>query len=324
MNYYSDSKKAYDDVCKRILSEKSVLAWIMKTCIREYKDVSIEDIKTKYIEPEILVGTDYLDADAELYSPTISGLNTEDISLDDGMIRYDIKFKALLPNTNEMAELIINIEANGYNKKDSPILKRAMYYASRLISSQKGVEFKGSKYEGIKKVYSIWVITNLGVREKSSINNYRILEENVLGDYNVSINNYDLLDIIMIRLGNDYNDTKIMKLLNLLLRDDRVLSTVERKELLKEEYDIDMSQKLYEEVEDMCNLSDVVENRGYERGILQGIEQGIEQGITVGLAEGASKEKVVIALNMINAGSEISFISNMTGLSESEIKELSK
>ncbi len=97
-----------------------------------------------------------------------------------------------------------------------------MYYASRLTSSQKGVEFEGSKYEGIKKIYSIWVITNLSKREKSSINNYRILEENVLGDYNVSSSNYDLIDIITIRLGSDYNNTKIMKLLNLLLRDDKV------------------------------------------------------------------------------------------------------
>ncbi len=85
-----------------------------------------------------------------------------------------------------------------------------------------------------------------------------------------------------------------------------------------------MSEKLFEEVEDMCNLSDAVENRGIEIGMKigleKGIEQGIEQGITVGIVEGTHK----IALNMLNAGSEISFIANMTGLTEREIKNLAK
>ena len=28
---------AYDNACKRILSDKNILAWIMKSCLPEYK-----------------------------------------------------------------------------------------------------------------------------------------------------------------------------------------------------------------------------------------------------------------------------------------------
>lgn len=34
---YTDSKAAYDAQCKKVLSQKIVLAWIMKSCLAEYK-----------------------------------------------------------------------------------------------------------------------------------------------------------------------------------------------------------------------------------------------------------------------------------------------
>ena len=39
----------YDAACKRVLSEKSILAWIMKSCLEEYQDCDIRDIAEKYI-----------------------------------------------------------------------------------------------------------------------------------------------------------------------------------------------------------------------------------------------------------------------------------
>ena len=40
----------YDAACKRLLSEKIILAWILKECVPEYKDKKIDDIMHKYIE----------------------------------------------------------------------------------------------------------------------------------------------------------------------------------------------------------------------------------------------------------------------------------
>ena len=48
----------------------------------------------------------------------------------------------------------------------------------------------------------------------------------------------------------------------------------------------------------MCNLSDVVEERGIEKGIARGIEQGIEQGIIRG--EEQTVERTVRRLLMKN------------------------
>ena len=37
------------------------------------------------------------------------------------------------------------------------ILNRAIFYVSRMISSQKERDFANSNYDDIKRVYSIWV-----------------------------------------------------------------------------------------------------------------------------------------------------------------------
>lgn len=34
-------KAAYDAACKRLLANKIILAWIMKSCLEEYKDYSV-------------------------------------------------------------------------------------------------------------------------------------------------------------------------------------------------------------------------------------------------------------------------------------------
>lgn len=45
-------KAAYDRACKRLLANKIILAWIMKSCLREYRDCEISEIASKYIEGE--------------------------------------------------------------------------------------------------------------------------------------------------------------------------------------------------------------------------------------------------------------------------------
>ena len=48
----------------------------------------------------------------------------------------------------------------------------------------------------------------------------------------------------------------------------------EKKTILETEFNIPMTQQMENEVNIMCNLSDGVERRGFQRGIRQGIQQG--------------------------------------------------
>ena len=174
----SEENARCDAACKRILSEKSILAWILKSCTEEFRSFDAEEIAAKYIDGEAQIDELAVLPDAIGKPSKITGLNTEDSSLTEGKIVYDIRFYAALPSSGERIRLIVNIEAQGQFFVGYPVIKRAIYYCSRLISSQYNSEFEGPKYQEIKKVYSIWIVMNPPKERENTITRYRIVEEN--------------------------------------------------------------------------------------------------------------------------------------------------
>ena len=267
-------KAAYDNACKRLLANKIILAWIMKCCLEEYRDCEIPDIASKYIEGEAQISEAAVNPDEEAESLQITGLNTEDSTINEGTVTYDIRFRAIVPGTGERISLIINVEAQNDFYPGYPIVKRNLYYCCRLVSSQYGTEFTNSHYEKIKKVYSIFICMNPPNYRKNTINQYSIQEENLIGEFDENVEYYDLLTGIIICLGDvDDKMTGILKLLEVLLSSER--GTKEKKKILQEEFGIRMTQELEREVSEMCNLSDGVEQKGIAKGIAKGITASI-------------------------------------------------
>ena len=267
-------KAAYDNACKRLLANKIILAWIMKSCLEEYRDCEISEIASKYIEGEAQISEAAVHPDEETESLQIRGLNTEDSTINEGTVTYDIRFRAIVPGTGERISLIINVEAQNDFYPGYPIVKRNLYYCCRLVSSQYGTEFANSHYEKIKKVYSIFICMNPPNYRKNTINQYSIQEENLIGEFGENVEYYDLLTGIIICLGDvDDKMTGILKLLEVLLSSER--GTKEKQKILQEEFGIRMTQELEREVSEMCNLSDGVEQKGIAKGIAKGITRGI-------------------------------------------------
>jgi hypothetical protein len=100
----ANDKAAYDTACKALLSEKIILAWIMKSCVEEYRDMDVKEIADICIEGEPEVGSSAVLPDAE-NSPMIEGSNTEDSTMNEGTIRYDIRFNAIIPHSEKRIRL---------------------------------------------------------------------------------------------------------------------------------------------------------------------------------------------------------------------------
>lgn len=275
-------KAAYDNACKRLLANKIILAWIMKSCLEEYRDCGISEIASKYIEGEAQISEAAVHPDEEAESLQITGLNTEDSTINEGTVTYDIRFRAIVPDTGERISLIINVEAQNDFYPGYPIVKRNLYYCCRLVSSQYGTEFTNSHYEKIKKVYSIFICMNPPNYRKNTINQYSIQEENLIGEFGENVEYYDLLTGIIICLGDVEDEmTGILKFLEVLLSSER--SPKEKREILQEEFNIKMTQELEREVSEMCNLSERVEQKGIEKGIAKGRTYGIVEGIATSI-----------------------------------------
>ena len=140
----TDESARYDAACKRLLSEKIILAWIMKSCLEEYKDCDVHEIAEKYIEGQPQVSTVPVMPDES--GTVISGMDTEDKSVHEGTITYDIRFRAIVPRSKARITLIINMEAQNDFYPGYPLIMRGIYYCCRMISSQYGREFTDSHY----------------------------------------------------------------------------------------------------------------------------------------------------------------------------------
>ncbi len=176
----TNDSAGYDAACKRVLSEKVILARIMKACLAEYKDCDVSEIAEKYIEGHPQVSEVPVLPDES--GTIISGMDTEDKSVHEGTVTYDIRFRALVPDTGEQIGLIVNVEAQNDFYPGYPLIKRGIYYCCRMISSQFGREFTNSHYEKIKKVYSIWICMNPPKRCENTITRYRLMEEQLVGE----------------------------------------------------------------------------------------------------------------------------------------------
>ncbi len=267
-------KSRYDAVCKRILSEKRILAWILQSCVEEFRNTDVEEIAELYIEgspqvSEIPVAPD------EKPPSRIIGSNTEDSSVLEGTVYYDIRFVASAPGSDCLIRLLLNIEAQNDFYTGYPLIKRGIYYGSRMISSQYETEFTKSHYEDIRKVYSLWIFTNPPAERHNGITSYRITEEQQIGAVSEAKKNYDLMTVVMIYIGKpgEENFGGVLKLLYVLFTDE--IGAREKEKILQDEFGIPVTQTLDEEVRQMCNLSDGVWKKGMEAGMEAGILKSI-------------------------------------------------
>ena len=148
-----------------------LLAWILKYVVPEFKPFSLIDIAEKFIEGDpsstigrIPVGADLTNADRNLLKKPlyIKGLNNENGTATEGTAVFDILFYARLPSTGEIIEFIINIEAQRTVYTPYRLIRRAVFYACRMISSQ---------------LLSIWIVRDAREGEANSIKTYDIREK---------------------------------------------------------------------------------------------------------------------------------------------------
>ena len=189
----------------------------------------------------------------------IRGLSTEQIERYEGYVTFDLLFYARVPGTDKRIKLLINLEAQR-KRTNYKLLRRAIYYAGRLVSSQKGRDFAGQDYDSICKVYTIWLCFYLPKGEGSSMTHYEFREVNDIGDHHEAKSDYDLINITMIHVGDDENPAKLMRYLRLVFLSR--LSEEALAQKLKDEFGVETNDDTKKELSNMCNLSEGIRDEG--------------------------------------------------------------
>ncbi len=257
----TDQDAQYDDKAKRLLGNKIILAHILVKTVDEFRGMNPKDV-VSYIEGEPFISVVPVEpglTNAEKIpsgnglkdGQRIVGLNTENAEINEGLIRFDIIFYVRMKDG--ISQVIVNVEA----QKDEPtsyhILNRAVFYVSRLVSSQKERDFVKTNYNDIRRVFSIWVCMGM---DENSMAYVHLAKDDLLGSYPWK-GRLDLLNIVLIGIANELpeHDEKyeLHRLLSTLLSME--LTVDEKLGIMETEYSIHADEKIREDVSAMCNLS---------------------------------------------------------------------
>ena len=259
----TNASSSYDTNIKFLLADKQILARILKYAVSEFKDMTIEDIMAS-IGDDIEIETRPLDAGLSNLG-RVNTTNTEDSIPGEGKIVFDIRFTAYHIET-EM-KFLVNLEAQ--RSSDSAKLgyhleNRIIFYLARMISAQKQTEFFHSDYDNLKKVRSIWLCLS-NSEDGDSIEEISLNRNTVFGSKE---NKYDI-DlmrgiIINVRSGKNIKDSQntLISMLEKLLSE---ISVEEKKRIHTEEFGMIMTTELEGRMQDMCNWSEAILERGMEK-----------------------------------------------------------
>lgn len=294
----ANAKAQYDEYAKRLIAQKIILAHILVRTVDEFKGMTPEDV-VSHIEGEPQIGIVPVDPGMtntpqssvpDTSGHHLAGLNTEHSEINEGMIRFDIIFYVRMKDG--LAQIIINVEI----QKDAPtkykLLNRAIFYVSRMISSQKERDFDNQNYDDMKRVFSIWLCMNMPSNSMSYIH---LTRDDILEHYNWN-GHLDLLNIVLLGISRELppqgEQYELHRLIGTLLSEE--LTVTQKLSIIETEYHIPLSVDLEEGVNDMCNLGEGIEERAIEK----------------------------VILNMYKEGCDLKFIANMTEKAPSEVQEI--
>ena len=357
---YKELAMQYDEQAKKILSYKSILAFILSKTVNELKEMPAKEIE-KLIEDDIYISKIPVDPGQtnKKSGERITGMNTENAETNEGLIRYDILFK--VKTSKEIKEsyaIIINIEMQKEEPRKYNLINRAIYYICRLISSQKQREFIKMNFDDITKVYSIWIVANM---KSDSVNRIHLTQDTLYGKFKWNCDS-DLINIVIVGItgqslitNNTITQDNIQKQDNGTSQDnvknqkrtifnnreispnnEKIQENIKEQDTIKSKELCRMLNTLFSnelgkkerliKLENEFDISidnDLKEEVEEMCNLGQGIlERGEARGRQEGIREGRQEAREEMAIEMYKEGMSIKIIAKITKASENDIEQI--
>lgn len=297
INKITTSKQTtmYDHLCKMIIGNEEVLSRIIKAAVDEANHLNVEEIR------RLIKGVHIGDL---IVNPHFHLVDKKGFIKDEGMVYYDILCYIDVPQEDgKNMRVYLNVEIQNNPYPGYSIITRGYAYISRIVSEQWGSEYDDKNYDGMKKVYSLWIMPKAPKRKDGYMNVYETNERIICGTTVEEKEIYDKGVILAIYLNKEHDEllTPLTVLLNNVL-------DYKGKQRIIEEYGLN-TKKIESEVKDMCDLGESI--------VLEARNEGkqIER-----------KEKNIAHVKKLMIGLQMSFKEaiNLLEIPEKEVKEIEK
>ncbi len=297
-------RELYDAQCKRLLSERGVLAWLLKGCLAEFADGEPAEIAQHSIVGDPRTGTVPL-APGLTNAPRVH-TGVEDSVPYEGAVAYDVLFDAVAPGDGQDIEVIVNVEMQLDYYPGYPLENRALFYCARMVSAQYGEVFTNAHYEKLRKVVSIWLCPRSPHKLGCSIDRgLFVMYDGIggpvpVGDGEAPVpRDAGLLEVVFVNLGaalrgegfplpveertGDAAADMVAFLATLL---SGRMSRGEKERIIEDVYGIPVTPNLAEEADDMVHVVDMIWAEAKEEGLAEGKIEGKAEGKTEGMRDG--------------------------------------
>ena len=277
-----------DAECKTLLRSKEVLAVILQGTVEEYKGYSLKEIMD-FIE------TDSFEEGKEV-SPgrtnsQVSGENVEFVRLNEKVTFFDMVFKAknpLLSSEKLLVNLHFDLEPQKTYRPGYPIEKRGFYYLARRLSAQLSLVTDATDYGELEKCYGIWICRDdVPEDDRYSISFYEIANTKNIGSCDVKKENFDLMNLVVIRLGDKvYNEKyrgngstegdeghRLLRFLNAIMYPH----SGEFMDTISEYIDFSENEELWKEGSHMFSLGQCIVEEGMQIFVLDNLEEKVPE-----------------------------------------------
>ena len=279
-------EEEYDRAVKALFLNPRILAPIIKMAISEFADVPIDDIIDSIKD---ISDIDAVDDVSAVASKKSMKLEVEQTSVSEKLIVYDVHFKIINPALSSeeiLVYLYVDIEVQGDSHESSlgyPLLKRAMYYVARELSGQLGILTNETDYNKLQKCYSIWICDGVPKDQQNTMTRYHMTKEDLIGVSCDASEAYDLMEVVMIRRGDDKITDGILDYLAGLFSHN--IDRMDRYSHIKGD------NETVEEVRRMGGFGKALVEKTREAALNEGRKEGKEEGIKEGKKEGIKEGK---------------------------------
>ena len=294
----SQHKIMLDQNCKLMISHEEMLSRIIKEFVEEAKHLSIEEI-IKIVQDE----------------HRFQRLNNENTISGYGTVRFDFFGCIDLPQLDHTINRIyLNVEIQNDAYPKYSLITRGDAYLSRIQTTQWGKEYNDQNYDGMKKVYLIWILPQAAKKRDGQVSICKTDEEKQLE----KVETYDKREQIVIYLDKEHDTNKKYQeydeiLTPLVVFLNNVLDYQGKIRIMKE-YGF---KEIEKEVREVCDYANMLEKEYLNKGIGIGVEKGIEQGTQNERIKNIRKLMIKLKMSFKEA---IQFLD----IPEDEVKEIEK
>ena len=304
----------YDAGMKQLMSNKEILIPILQMTVPEFKTCSQEEI-LQCLDISSITKDDFVSDIPDIEKDLrLTKEDSELSSFVEKLVRFDIRFKIINPKLSTekiRVNLHIDMEAQKSYRPSNPsypILKRAVYYVARDLSSQLSMITQTTDYSKLEKCYSIWICAeNVPKKLQNTLTEYSFSKKDIIGIADEPEEDYDLLTVVIIRQGKETEESGIFDYLKGLFASD--INRIQKYSHIK------WSEPFKKEAGKMTGFGDMIYERGIRTGEQSGIQKGIQKGIQQGRHEG-------MILGALMSGKTPEEVSKMLNLPLEEIKKV--